>query len=246
MRIGIGIGLTMARVGNFTPAALPGLSAWYDPSDLSTLFQDDAMTIPVTTAGQSVAVIKDKSGNGYNLTQATAAARPLYKTDGTLHWLEGDGVDDILTGTIPISAYPFTIAAAFKPISTTDGGIAGLYQGESDYKSLMVNNYLRAVDRTSAQTQQASVTSSGAPPATAAIASFTGTSCELTTQSYMTSATGFTQTFGSQTDFRLFSLRNSNRWNGRIYAAAVISGTLNASDKTSLLQWLASRVGITL
>jgi hypothetical protein len=35
--------------------------AWYDPSDLSTLFQDSAGTTPVTTAGQPVGLMLDKS-----------------------------------------------------------------------------------------------------------------------------------------------------------------------------------------
>jgi hypothetical protein len=35
--------------------------AWYDPSDLSTLFQDSAGTIPVTASGQPVGLMLDKS-----------------------------------------------------------------------------------------------------------------------------------------------------------------------------------------
>jgi len=50
--------------GGFSPAVLfannePGV--WYDPSDLSTLFQDTAGTTPVTTPGQTVALMLDKS-----------------------------------------------------------------------------------------------------------------------------------------------------------------------------------------
>jgi len=65
----------------FSPLSLftasePGL--WYDPSDLTTLFQDTAGTSPVTTPGQTVARINDKSGRGNNATQATAASRPTY------------------------------------------------------------------------------------------------------------------------------------------------------------------------
>ena len=88
----------------FDPAVLfannePGV--WYDPSDLSTLFQDTAGTTPVTTPGQTVALMLDKSGNGFHATQPTAAARPTYQTDGTLHWLSFDGVDDwMVTPTI--------------------------------------------------------------------------------------------------------------------------------------------------
>ncbi len=50
--------------------------AWYDPSDLSTLYQDSAGTIPVTAVGQPVGKILDKSGRGNHATQSTTASRP--------------------------------------------------------------------------------------------------------------------------------------------------------------------------
>ena len=68
--------------------------AWYDPSDLSTLFQDSAGTIPVTSDGDPVGLMLDKSGNGNHASQAISSARPIYRTDGTYHWLDCDGVDD--------------------------------------------------------------------------------------------------------------------------------------------------------
>lgn len=71
--------------------------AWYDPSDTTTLFQDTAGTIPVTAAGQAVAAMHDKSGLGRHLTQPILAKRPTYQTDGTLHWIDFDGVDDFLS-----------------------------------------------------------------------------------------------------------------------------------------------------
>jgi hypothetical protein len=48
----------------FSPTALFALAepgVWYDPSDLTTLFQDTSGTTPVTTPGQSVALALDKS-----------------------------------------------------------------------------------------------------------------------------------------------------------------------------------------
>lgn len=68
--------------------------AWYDPSDLSTLFQDAAGTVPVTADGDPVGLMMDKSPNGNHAIQSVAASRPTYRTDGTLHWLEADGIDD--------------------------------------------------------------------------------------------------------------------------------------------------------
>ena len=69
---------------------------WYDPSDLSTLFQDVVGTIPVTANGDPVGLMRDKSGNNNHATQTVSAARPIYRTDGILHWLSFDGVDDVL------------------------------------------------------------------------------------------------------------------------------------------------------
>ena len=71
--------------------------AWYDPSDLTTMFQDRIGTTPVTADGQTVGKILDKSGNDNHAVAPNDAARPLYKTDGTYHWLQFDGVDDVLS-----------------------------------------------------------------------------------------------------------------------------------------------------
>lgn len=49
---------------NWTPASLFSASevgVWFDPSDLTTLFQDTAGTLPITAVGQTVAVMLDKS-----------------------------------------------------------------------------------------------------------------------------------------------------------------------------------------
>jgi len=97
--------------------------AWYDPSDLSTLWQDVARTIPVIADGDLVAVMDDKSGNGNHLSQAILAKRPLYKAFGGLHWLEFDGVDDCLatvntpwSGSDEVSSF----VAVYKPSDATN------------------------------------------------------------------------------------------------------------------------------
>ena len=66
--------------GVFDPTLLsPALSVWYDITDLSTLWQDTAATVPVTISGETVARIDDKSGNLHNALQATSSLRPQYK-----------------------------------------------------------------------------------------------------------------------------------------------------------------------
>lgn len=51
--------------------------ALFDPSDLSTLFQDAAGTTPVTAVEQPVGKMLDKSGNGWHATQSITASRPV-------------------------------------------------------------------------------------------------------------------------------------------------------------------------
>lgn len=87
------------RSSAWTPASLftdGEAGAWYDPSDLSTLFTDSSGTIQVTSDGDPVGKMLDKSGNGNHATQSVSASRPTYKTDGSLHWLAFDGVDDYM------------------------------------------------------------------------------------------------------------------------------------------------------
>lgn len=73
-------------LGAFSPLSLftGGVNGgWYDPSDLTTLWQDSARTTPVTASGQPVGCMDDKSGNGRHLLQATAAARLTYLSGDT-------------------------------------------------------------------------------------------------------------------------------------------------------------------
>ena len=70
-----------------------------------TLFQDAAGTVPVTADGDPVGRMLDQSGNGNHATQTVSGSRPVYRTDGVLHWLEFDGVDDFME----TSAIDFTV-----------------------------------------------------------------------------------------------------------------------------------------
>lgn len=54
-----------------------GNGCWLDPSDMSTMYQDAAGTIPVTAVEQPVGKILDKSGNGNHATQSITASRPV-------------------------------------------------------------------------------------------------------------------------------------------------------------------------
>jgi hypothetical protein len=67
----------------WSPAALFGAGqkgGWYDFQDVSTLYQDSAATIPVTTYLDPIGFVLDKSGNGNHLTQADNAKRPFWNS----------------------------------------------------------------------------------------------------------------------------------------------------------------------
>lgn len=97
---------------------------WFDPSDLSTLFQDIAGTVPVTADGDPVALVLDKSGNGNHSYQSVSGNRLVYRASGGLHWLSFNGVNQFLeTEEVPLTG-TFYLACA----SLISGG-NGVYPG---------------------------------------------------------------------------------------------------------------------
>lgn len=134
----------------FTPAELfrGGVKGvWFDPSDLSTLFQDAAGTIPVTGPDQPVGLILDKSftynGSGKHASQATNAKRPMLRTDGRLWWLESDGVDDFISTASPAipATPPFTLCAGgwFSDSGVISGFITQYAAGQVGRVALTAN-----------------------------------------------------------------------------------------------------------
>jgi hypothetical protein len=93
--------------------------AWYDPSDLGSMFQDSAGTIGAAL-DQPVGLIRDKSGRGNDARQATAAARPVLRQDSGRLYLDFDGVDDLMasaaTVTLPMAGF---FAAALRKANET-------------------------------------------------------------------------------------------------------------------------------
>jgi hypothetical protein len=76
----IGLGINLPRIagasafldGAWTPAKLSSLAMWLDAADSST----------ITLNGSTVSQWDDKSGNGYNVIQATSSSQPTYISTG--------------------------------------------------------------------------------------------------------------------------------------------------------------------
>lgn len=91
---------------------------------ISRLWQDAAMTTPVTADGDPVGALLDGSPNAYVFRQTTGADRPTYKTDGTREWLLSSGSRHLvcmasdLTTVVPINiTSDMTIYQAFERAS---------------------------------------------------------------------------------------------------------------------------------
>jgi hypothetical protein len=89
-----------AAAAAFTPLSLFAAGekgVWYDPSDLTSMFQNSNGTTAVAV-GDPVGYIADKSGNGKHAIQATAGARPVLRQDAnSKYYLDFDGTDDFLS-----------------------------------------------------------------------------------------------------------------------------------------------------
>ena len=121
MNIGLGIGLPFMLRG--AGASIRALFAngeqgvWYDPSDLSTLYQDAAGTSPVTAVGQPVGLVLDKR---------------LGLVRGAELIVNGDNEAALLSGPLgAVSSINATVARAAAPgggfamaVSPTGGTVA--------------------------------------------------------------------------------------------------------------------------
>lgn len=95
---------------------------WYDPSDMSTLWQNTAGTIPVTASGQPVARMNDKSGNGLDAYRTVTS--PIFRDVGGRRWLEFNGTTDRMA-TVTGPAYETPHVSIFAATATRDTSLTG-------------------------------------------------------------------------------------------------------------------------
>lgn len=158
----IGVGLSIVQLAvrqllGFSPLSLFAAGeqgAWYDPSDMSTLFQDAAGTTPVTAVEQAVGRMLDKSGRGNHATQSTAINRPVLSalvnrlvstetlatqtitTMATTQRLRFEG-----TGTITLSGTATgTYSAGSHTFTTTAGSLTLTVSGSVTKADLRASN----------------------------------------------------------------------------------------------------------
>ncbi len=128
---------------------VPIPAVWYDFSDISTLWQDSGMTTPVTTNGDPIGAVEDKTVNAQHLTQATAGNRPTYTTN-VQNGLSVADTDtsgnalylDRLTASWTTIPRPFSLYAVGRTPDTVSGSFSRAFVAGSDTGSGSVNMWL--------------------------------------------------------------------------------------------------------
>lgn len=93
------------------------VGVWYDPSDLTTLFQDSAGTTPVTAAGQQVGLVLDKS-QGATLGPELVTNGNF--SSGTTGWTGVNATISVVSGALRITCISGT-PYAYTAITTQVG-----------------------------------------------------------------------------------------------------------------------------
>jgi hypothetical protein len=238
-------------------------SAWYDPSDLSTLFQDTAGTTPVTADGQSVARVNDKSGNGHHLLQATAAQQPVYRLIGGRHSLQFDGTDDGLatSGNITPGTDKAQIVAGVRKLS--DASVGVLVETSLNAAGNLGTISIRAPGQTSPNgnyetrsrgdgTLRAAGFARAAPDTSVVtgLSDISAPNCALRLDGAQVASNTASQGVGNYLPYPLYVGRRGsplNWFNGHIYGIILRFGpNLSAPDLATLEQWAAEKSGVTL
>jgi hypothetical protein len=223
----------------FSPAVLFAGSvkgAWYDPSDLSSMFQDTAGTTPVAANNDPVGRINDKSGNGNHLLQATAGKRPLYQTASGLSWLLFDGVDDgLATATgktwAATSDYCLAVRSAGDPsVLAFDGTNSG-------------TEFLGVLQSASAAANNGGV---GTPSNL-----INGSALSPDTRGGLfTALNGVDKVFecqGAALDFSQLSIGDYAAFitSGRVYGI-IVSSTANSAQRAAVRTYLGAKAGLSI
>ena len=63
-----------------------------------------------------ISSIEIREAKGNHATQSVSTARPLYKTDGILHWIDTDAIDDSLVIPLALGSKTFTLGLGYIPV----------------------------------------------------------------------------------------------------------------------------------
>lgn len=231
---------------------------WYDPNDLSTMFQDAAGTVPVTGVGQPVGLIRDKSGRNNHAHQTTSASRPILRQNAVTgaNYLEFDGSDDFLqtnnidfTGTDKVSLFAGInvqlgastgCVAEFGVSAQSINGSFGLFKGPST---------LQWASRGTSGVLGAIYNSPVSPDVLTAKAFINGSVLTTRRNSLLVINDTRSQGTGNYGNYPLYIGRRAGTslpFNGHIYGLIGIGKLTSDNETVAIEKELAKRLGVTL
>jgi hypothetical protein len=236
--------LAMRVRGLFSPASLPGLAAWYDASDSSTVLTTVSPDVPATD-GQTVRRWLDKSGNGRHLDESNITRQPQLAAGPTITF---DAVDDSLRAA-------FTFGNDFTAI------LCGRNNGTTSGFRVLVPSATTATVpaiRGGAGTPTSQFSASDGTTNTASVTVNVAETAILTLYRDSAAAWGIgkglgalqtaTATFTGTLDGLVVGNRsdNVNPSNWSISDVIFYNRVLTAAERERVIRWLATKRGITV
>lgn len=265
------LGLGLSRRGNATPAAPYSPAAlfassepgFWAPVTAARLWQDTARTTPVTTAGQLVLSWELTTASGVVYAeQPTSTQAPSYQLDGSIPYLDFDGVDNWLSVALNLSSTnAATVIAGVQkdtdaslgiilehtPNSNTNAG--SFYMISAEDSTTLRYTALGRGSASIALTQRSAVTGTGAAVDKAVLSGLydiAGSSNQIRrNKTAFTAGTG-SQGTGNYANSTLYIGRRGGTglpFNGRIYGLIVRGAATSGASLTDAEDWMNSFVG---
>ena len=234
---------------------------FYDPDDLSTMFQDTAGTVPVTGIGQPVGLMLDKSGRNNHARQTDSARKPKLQRNATTgaYYLAFDGVDDFLqTDSIDFTATDkVSLFAGVRRLS--DAGVSIIAEFSANSASNANSFYLVGLSNSAIQFNSRgsgnSTTASSqrfpapAPMVISSVGDISGKVSKIRANSGGYAVNVGDQGTGNYGNYPLYIGRRGGTallFNGHIYGLIGIGKLVSDNEIVNIEKELAKRTGVIL
>jgi len=262
----LSLALTRAGMQKFAPNQLflaGAQGVWYDPSDLSTLFQDSAGTTPVTAVEQPVGLMLDKSGNGNHAFQAAVIDRPILRQDaggryylaanGTNTWMQTNSIDFTATDKVTVFAGVRKLSdaatgffAELSPSGTENNGAFVIVAPSTDG----ANSY-RFVSRGTEVANAGTGVFVAAPDSSVltGYGNISADTCLLRRNGVLVESVTTNQGTGNYGNHALYLFRRGGTiypFNGNFYGLVIRGALTSDAQIASMERWLAPKTGVTI
>jgi hypothetical protein len=255
-------GVTALRPHASGAMQLAGLSAPVIPFSLFTNGEDGAIydvlngayaerdaagggTTRVTTDGTAVGTLRDLSGNGNHLVAPSDAARPIYKVEGALAYIEFDKTDDSMDSAMVLTQ-PWARVSALKHFNTTTGARRIYASSTAGHGNVVCNAGTYAIQFTDDGT--ASLTLTTIPTNNANfVLSEARNGVSSFGQINQTAADVLNIGANGLNTFRVnMSSTSTQRGGVKLYSCVIVNRVLTAGELSDLQDWAAASAGVSL